>query len=531
MFIDARHVPKDTRLEADVCIIGAGAAGITLAREFIGTPFRVVLIESGGFQFDGETQSLYQGDNVGFPYFALDKLRLRYFGGTTNHWTGSCRPLDALDFEARPWVPHSGWPFGKSDLDPFYARAHPVCQLGPYEYNPEYWETKESPRLPLTGDRIVTAVHQRSPPTHFGEVYRAAIERASNVQTCMFANVIEIEVTPNATTVTKVNVATLAGNKFSVISRVFVLAAGALENARLLLSSTKVQRAGLGNQNDLVGRFFMEHLNAEAAVFLPSNPDVGMDLYWPTDANASHTTGGHAVGFLTPSPATLRSEQLLSVRALFRPDSAGRGILATSEGLLRVAADSESAGGGAHAESFMKHVYDVIADIDQVAIASYLRLFRLPKAYFLIYQIEQVPNPDSRVTLGPERDPLGMQRIQLAWRFTDLERRTLRRASQMVAEECGKAGVGRIRMIPDDPNTGWPSVVRPLGGTWHQMGTTRMHDDPRHGVVDPHCRVHGTANLFVAGSSVFPTTGYANPTLTIVALALRLADHIQQELR
>ena len=530
MFIDARQVPNDARIDADVCIIGAGAAGITLARELVGTSMRVVLLESGGLEPDPETQSLYEGRNIGFRYFDLDRLRLRYFGGTTNHWTGSCRPLDPLDFEARPWIPDSGWPIGRAELDPFYARAHTVCQLGPYDYAPESRETKDGPRLPLNGDAVVTAIHYRSPPTRFGQVYRQAIEGAANIQTYLFANVIDIGTSENAKTATHVGVATLANNSFRVAARVFVLATGALENARLLLASSKVQSTGLGNQYDLVGRFFMEHLNSEASLFLLSNQNVRLERYLPTATSAAPGSTGEAVAFLHLSPAAQRKERLLNARALFRPGRAWPGVLATSEGLRGLASNQRPAVTGA-AETFMKHVHDVIVDIDNVAVASYLRLFRYPRVFNVIYQIEQVPNRDSQVTLAPERDRLGMPRIQLNWRFTDLERQTLHRFSRMVAEEFGKAGIGRIRMMPDDPKTGWPSIERPLQGTWHQMGTTRMHDDPRHGIVDRDCRMHSTSNVFVAGSSVFTTGGCSNPTLTIVALALRLADHLKQRLR
>ncbi len=530
MFADARQVPNDARIEADVCIIGAGAAGISLARELAGTTLRVVLLESGGLEPDAETQSLYEGANVGFPYFDLDRLRLRYFGGTTNHWTGSCRPLDPLDFDARPWIPGSGWPIGKTELDSFYARAHTICQLGPYDYAPESRETKDSPRLPLTGDDVVTAIHQRSPPTRFGRVYRQDIEGAVNIQTFLFANVIDIGTTENAKTATHVTVATLARNSFRVVSRVFVIATGALENARLLLASNQVQNTGLGNQDDLVGRFFMEHLNAEASLFLLSNQNVPMEFYWPTATPAAPASNGQVVAFLHLSPATQRKERLLNARALFRPGRPWPGVLATSEGLRGLTTNQRRANLSA-AERFMKHLHDVVVDIDNVAVASYLRLFRYPRLFNVNYQIEQVPNRDSRVTLAPERDPLGMPRIQLDWRFTDLERQTLRRFSQILAQEVGKAGIGRIRMMPDDPRTGWPSVERPLQGTWHQMGTTRMHDDPRKGVVDRDCRLHSTSNVFVAGSSVFTTCGCSNPTLTIVALTLRLADHLKQRLR
>ena len=168
MLVDARTVPANKVIETDVCIVGAGAAGITLAREFIGKPFRVCLLESGGFDFEESTQDLYRGNNAGF-HVPLSVARLRYFGGSTNHWGSYCRPLDEIDFETRDWVPHSGWPFKKSELDPYYDRAQSICQLGPYRYDPQFWQTQAGAPLPLAGDRVVTSIFQmRDPAVRFG---------------------------------------------------------------------------------------------------------------------------------------------------------------------------------------------------------------------------------------------------------------------------------------------------------------------------------------------------------------------------
>lgn len=156
MFIDARSIPQNQVIETEVCIVGAGAAGITLAREFIGQRFRVCLLESGGLRFDENIQSLYKGEIVGLPYTPLEAARVRYFGGTTNHWSGWCWPLDEIDFESRDWVPYSGWPFDKSHLNQFYQRAQPICQLGPYAYDASFWENEHMRRLPFKGENVVT---------------------------------------------------------------------------------------------------------------------------------------------------------------------------------------------------------------------------------------------------------------------------------------------------------------------------------------------------------------------------------------
>ena len=139
MFVDARTIPAGATLETDICIIGAGAAGIALAQEFAGLDMRVSILESGGREFDAETQQLGTGRNIGTPYFPLDAARLRYFGGTTNHWGGLCRPSNAIDFESRSWVPDSGWPLTKAELQPYYERAQVSCNVHSSERGIDYW--------------------------------------------------------------------------------------------------------------------------------------------------------------------------------------------------------------------------------------------------------------------------------------------------------------------------------------------------------------------------------------------------------
>ena len=196
MLIDARTVPRDSVVETDVCIVGAGAAGITLALELIGTPLRVHLLESGGLDFDAATQQLYQGETDGHPYYPLDTCRLRYFGGSTNHWAGWSSPIDPLDFTPRPWVPHSGWPFGREHLDRYYREAQMLCQLGPFSYEARDWTEPGVPPLPLK--RVVSRVEQLSPPTRFGVEYRDKVLNADNINTCVHANVTQIETNQDA---------------------------------------------------------------------------------------------------------------------------------------------------------------------------------------------------------------------------------------------------------------------------------------------------------------------------------------------
>ena len=310
LLIDSRTLQQDTLIETDLCIVGAGAAGITIARELAGHGMQVALLESGGFEFDEQTQSLYQGDNTGeFPQYAPDQPRARYFGGTTNYWSGNCRPLDPIDFEQRAWIPHSGWPFGREELDPYYARARQVCQLG--EYHPNTINCKipaDYAQLPLAGNRVRTAIFELSPPTRFGKTYRDTITGAANISVYLHANVVNIDTNDNISRVQHLQVACLDGPAFRVSARIYILATGGIENARLLLISDHQQPGGLGNHQDIVGRYFMENPSIWPGNLLFSGPHThtAAGLYrppLPTDTQQVH-------GTLALTESTLRQEQL-----------------------------------------------------------------------------------------------------------------------------------------------------------------------------------------------------------------------------
>src|SRR5215210_437567 len=185
MLVDGRDVRAGTVMRADCCVIGSGAAGITIARELARTRASVVLLESGGFDFDPRTQALNAGDIVGERLDPVNPLRLqdtrlRYFGGTTNHWAGYCRPFEPGDLERRDHVPDSGWPFGRAELDPWYRLAHDVIQIGPFEYDPAAWDAQRGSGLPLiANERFETSLYQIR-GLQFGQAYRNELTGARN---------------------------------------------------------------------------------------------------------------------------------------------------------------------------------------------------------------------------------------------------------------------------------------------------------------------------------------------------------------
>jgi len=497
-----------------------------MARELTGQAFKVCLIESGGIRYDGRTQALARGELAGDFGFPLDETRVRGFGGTTAIWQGACRPLDAFDFEPHDWVPFSGWPFGRSVLDPYYARAQAVCEIGPPTYELQDWEESDAQRLPLDPRWINTHVFQISPPTRFARAYRQAIFSAPNITTLLYANVLDIETTDNARVATAVRIGTLSGTRFRVGARFFVLAVGGVEAPRLLLASNRQNAKGLGQEHDLVGRFFMDHPRLESAVLHLDDAPARMRLY---SVHASQRVAPPTAieGFLSIASETLAKERM--VRCAFQvpphwrsyPEFHSKGVMALRQIGWAIRAR--------HIPYQWPHrLRTVLAGARAVALTGLRRLgeARTSRAEFVLTACgEQSPNPESRVVLGSTRDQFGAPQARLDWQLSEIDLRSIRRANEILASAVEAAGIGHVTSLIDSNGKS-----RKLRSGFHHMGTTRMHRDPTQGVVDPDCRVFGMANLFIAGSATFPTGGYANPTLTIIALALRLADHIRDQL-
>ena len=538
MIVDAHKDAISQDIETDICIVGGGTAGIVLAREFIGTENRICVLESGGLAPEPATQDLTVGDNIGQPYFPLDTARPRVFGGSGTRWNipiggerlgVRIRPLDPLDFEKRDWVPFSGWPFDKKHLDPFYDRAQAVCRVEPPTYEVTDWQNSEDTKpLPLNGSDVQTVIYKFAPAQAFTHDYPDQLAKADNVTVCLHSNVLEIETNPTGDCVSRLRVKTLGGKEFSVRAQTYVLAVGGIEVPRLLLLSNRTHKNGLGNQHDLVGRFFMEHPHFWSGVFYPTDPEAlrKTGLY-----NEIHSVNGVAVvGKLALNESVVRKERLLNQniqlipRFVDTPSTAGpaKGVESARAmmGVLK----------GGKLERFGEHLGNVISDFGSVIEAGGRKVrgkvFGRPQvpAFYLANMMEQIPNPESRVILGTELDSLGQRRLQLNWKITAQDMRSAVRTQELIGGEMQRAGFGRFQQ----ELKGETPPANTEGG-YHHMGTTRMAADPKAGVVDPQSRVHGIGNLYIAGPSVFPTGGYANPVLTLIALTLRLADHLKAQ--
>ena len=536
MFADLNSLDPGQPLEAELVIIGAGAAGITLALEFVGTAHKVLLVESGNLEGDTATQALDQGDVIGMAYEPLESARARYFGGTTNMWTGWCKPLDAADMAARPALGTAGWPIGREELEPFYRRAQPLVDAGPYQYNLDYWSKTAGPVDDLTTAALILTFWQKSPPVRFGERYAEMLRTAPNVTVLLNANLTSIAIPPDGAVVDSVELRSLAGKSATARGRRFVLACGGLENPRLLLAAVPSRPQGLGNDYHLVGRFFMEHPHWHVGTIYPTDPYYLMDKY------CRHVTDGR-MQFAAWSFSLTEQERLGVLNC-----GVTLGVARSQENGVSAAAKTwHDLHRGRLPEDLANRTLAILEDISGISESIWRKFWlhrqvnRPPSELYLNVVLNAKPNPDSRVTLGPDRDALGMPRLQLNWQLSADDERSMALLAQRVAGEITRLDYGRVRLYAalQDPTGGWARAGNLAGHgiatdapemkiSWHHIGTTRMAASPSDGVVDDNCRVHSTANLYVAGSSVFPTAGNANPTLTIVALALRLGDHLKQ---
>lgn len=536
MFIDTRKIDGRSDIEADICIIGGGVAGITLALALDKFGVRTCVLESGGFKPDDQTRDLYRGKSVGIPYLFSDGCRSRYFGGSSNCWGGFCRPMEEHDFYPRDWVPYSGWPFTKATLAPYYERTHELLKLGPFNYDAGFWECaigrKDVRRLPLEQSCFVDVVSQLSPPARFGMLYRDQLARSENIRVFLYANAIDIEIDRLGQTVTRIKAATLSGNKVFFSAPLFTLAAGGIENARLLLVSNSVQPAGLGNGNDLVGRYFMDHPRVRSGRVRFTKPWAKNKLYdikffYQNNTVAAHGTRVGAQFSLRPEIQA--QERLLNAQLWFSSIFYGE-YTPTAAAIARFKHMLEKKDQPDHKLS--RDITTVVTHPWQAAgfvLARVAQPQALIKGVTFQAIVEPEPDPESRVSLSTERDQLGMNRVRVEWRLSELVKRTFDRNFALMADELHRTRVAEVTLDPPLTDTGWPDSFE-YEGTWHHMGTTRMHDSPKYGVVDRNCRVHGMTNLYVAGSSIFPTAGANYPTITLTAISLRLAEHLAQEL-
>jgi choline dehydrogenase-like flavoprotein len=548
MIDSADDIVQGALLRADICIVGSGPAGISVAMGLARSGKSILLLESGGLEPDEAVQALNQGEVVDEALHSPpDTYRPRVLGGGTAIWGGRCVPFDPIDFKARPWIPHSGWPISYQEVERYYPIANALCEAGDYEYDARLAVRGGMRPLlrgftPLHFD--INRIERFSCPTNFGVRYRARLQAAANVRVLIRATVTRLRASPDGARVDGLDGRNHNGTGFSVVADQFVLAMGGMEIPRLLLTSDDVHANGIGNANDLVGRFYMSHIAGTAGALqvngtsgtvwhgydvaadgtycrrrIALRPEVQRDrslanavfrLHHPRITDPCHRTG--------PLSAIYLGQYFISYEYAKRlvSDTPPTAAIWLRHG-MNAAADSVST------LRFLIHwLRDrVLAErkFPSIIIRPRTNLFSLD------FHAEQVPCPDSRISLGTRTDRFGNRQVRVDWRYTAQDVDTVARSFDLLRADLAERGTASLALAPNEAD--FELVVRRDGAYGgHHIGTARMGASPVTGVVDRNGKVFGVNNLFIASSAVFPTSSQANPTLTIVAMALRLADHL-----
>ena len=551
MIANANSIPNGASLQADVCIIGAGPAGIALALDLSERGFSILVLESGFMEEDSKTQQLYEGEVANETLHSpTDKYRQRRFGGSTAIWGGRCMPFDPLDFEIRSHIPYSGWPISYEDLLPYYPRANELSEAGHFSYRAEDALASNAPPLIKGFDskRILTNGLERfSCPTHFGSRYAKQLSLAPEVKVLLGANCTAIRLQPLGNAVRTVEVTTLGGVRFSTTCRATVLAVGGLETARLLLASRDVAPQGIGNFHDVVGRYYMCHIAGNVGQLTVLGPQENVRHGYEITPEGIYCRRRLAV-----APDEQRRLGLSNaVARLHFPritDPIHRNGVLSGLFLARRLISYEygkrlnDGNNATTAGDYIRHLLNVATDpVDTTAFLLHWLSHRsfaerkFPSVilrnrtnhFSLEMHGEQIPQARSRVMLSNKVDALGTPQLYVDWCYSQADIDSIRATLDVLSQEFAASGVASFKY---DAETLEEDLTRFGAYGGHHIGTARMGIDERTSVVNEECQVHSVNNLFVAGSAVFPTSSQANPTLTLIALALRLGHSLARQL-
>ena len=543
----------ESALEVDVCIIGSGPAAISVALRLAGTGRRVVILCGGEKRESPADRDLYRGivssDSSHEP---LEENRRRQFGGTSVVWGGRCIPFDEVDFSDRRWIPDSGWPLTRSTLEKHLARATTLCEAGSAIYDVRQMGGLPREIIPSFDDQTIVSwpLERWSMPTDFGKRYRKDLEAADNIQILWGCHATSLRLSRAGSSVSAVDAVYRDGTSVKITARRVVLACGGLENARLLLASRGVAQNGVGNHNDCVGRYYMSHLFGTSAVVRLEDParmiyELEKDAegvyfrrrFWVTPEEQERRKIGNGILFFfrPQSGSALHRDSLFS--AAYLTKYAARVLGRPSAGAVRQMFGDDRKALGEHLFAVGRDVPVLIPRAISIFKSRFLQRRRLPfvlppsssNQFHVFFQTEHHPNPASRVVLSDAVDRHGMPRLEVRIAFSELDIHTAMETNRVFAERMRLSGLGKIDLDEESLRSSIETCRHSFNSNAHQVGTTRMSADPAHGVVNADCRVHGVDNLYLAGSSVFPTSGHANPTLMLVALADRLGEHLANE--
>ncbi|WP_194788853.1 FAD-dependent oxidoreductase [Pseudomonas sp. UFMG81] len=473
---------KTLREDYDVCIIGAGPAGITLALHLAKAGWRVLLAEAGGHEYSPRSQAFYHCTSTGLEMYPQE-TRLRYLGGTSNHWAGRCRPFTPSDFAVAPPGNLPGWPIPYSDIEPYLAPAMAIVDL------PEGADFQPL-NTALAGGDFDPDRFLLSPPTRFAQKYASALADTAGLDVFINCNCVDLEFDPASGRLAAVVLSDYERQRQRLVARHFILATGAIENARQLLNSQSLRAAGVVAQDGLVGHCLMEHLNVDMGTFILKDGQNGEPReYYTTDAFVAEY-------------------------------QAGKGNVAAT-----VLSEVRTYGRTAEVKHFLE---SLMCDMGWASKIDFIAKFSCPGDGVLSTMIEQYPNTQSRISLLDEKDDLGMYRVNVNWALSAGDRHTIQCIGGELAKQFAETGLGFIKLNDYVYDTALPLKLSPHA---HHMGTTRMAAAKEFGVVDSDCKVFGTDNLYVAGSSIFATGGASNPTMPLLQFALRLADHLDNRMK
>ena len=527
MLIDGSSLNERVELSADICICGGGVAGLVLAKELAAKFHKVIVLESGGESYTQEAQDLYAPSVANKSFYPDPSYsRLRFLGGASNHWENNTSPLDPIDFERRPWIPNSGWPIRFKDLEKYYSVAERYCGVKGNGYDTAFWVNKLGYKDWMAGSSVLETGMAKAavPATRFYAEYGDSLKVSSHVQIVTFANVVDVDFEKETETISTAYFETKPGLRHQVNAKAFVMCFGGIENARMLLTFNEKYNNLIGNRFDNIGRYFMDHPTVRAAQFYP-HTHTDLDLY----------TGGPigdlvVKGFFKIKEEILSQNEISNIRMPLQPATEYE----MSDGISSHHIMADAFSEGELPDNFGTHILNYIKDFDMVAEAISRKAFntRLFESanemtgYQFAMMLEQTPHRDNRIRLGDKRDPYGLRRVEIDWEFKKDDQERMWRALELTAIEVGALSLGRVRVLKERAER---LMGDQLGYGHHHMGTTRMSERYEEGVVDSHQKVFGTNNLYVAGSSVFSTGGHVPPTLTIVAMTVRLAEILSRE--
>ncbi|MDB5223205.1 MAG: family oxidoreductase [Chitinophagaceae bacterium] len=520
MILDLLRDELPEHMSADICIVGSGAAGMAAAFELTKTKLKVLILESGDIKYNDDTQSLYNSEIVGHSFNGAHEGRFRTLGGSTTKWGGQALPLTEFDFIKRSWVSYSGWPINYTDIIPYYKKATDYLLVDNYNFTDDLFDKLKISPPGFDKSLINYHLSKWSPVPNLRKIYLPIIKKSKNVTLIKNANLIKINLGEKLNNVSDFKFVTINKcNKLTVTAANYILATGGIEVARILLSNQHQLRCGIGNEEDLVGRFLQDHPVAHIGVLKTENPRQIQKLF-----NVHFYKGKKYSVRFSLSSSVQQSLQLLNASAAINFNFNKNSVFNNLSYLKTAIRDKEKR------RLLSYNIIEVIKKSPSLTLPIYYYLFKnrivKPNTDFNIsIMTEQEPDPESRIQLSTQKDSLGIPKSKITWKVNASVWKTVNAFAHIIKEQFHISELGNV-LISENINLDIPHWEDFISDQYHHIGTTRMDNSSKYGVVDKHCRIHNINNLYIASSSVFPTSGHSNPTLTLIALTFRIIDKI-----